>query len=269
MFDADLRILRCPNCRARLRITEVIELEEELIEGRLTCLKGHSWAVSNGTPSLLHPPLGEHDQKWVLAYEMTAERHGENTSDSDIAIGVDTMEERERLPSYVPGDAHGRILNVLVGAGTDLIALSRVMGDRMDRISLYGLDVSTRMLAVARDRIKEKGLPATLTHGSVFNLPYENDSFHVVLHTGGINAFSDISKALEEMLRVVIPEGVVIVTDEGLSPEVRKTPRGKELLSVNSRFGCRPPIQYVPDKARDLRLTHIMNGTCYQMVFKK
>ena len=96
-----------------------------------------------------------------------------------------------------------------------------------------------------------------------------NDFFDIVIHSGGINTFSDIPKALEEMLRIVRPGGFVMVSDEGVSPEVRNTERGKAIIKANSLFAATPPIEQVPDAAKDLEIEYIMNGTFYQMTFRK
>jgi ubiquinone/menaquinone biosynthesis C-methylase UbiE len=106
-------------------------------------------------------------------------------------------------------------------------------------------------------------------HANVLNLPYPKNSFDIVVHSDGINTFSDIPQALSEMLRVVKSGGFVIVTDEGLSPQVRNTERGKDILKANSLFGATPPLEHIPEKAKDLEVSHIMNGTFYQIVFRK
>ncbi|TXT56473.1 MAG: hypothetical protein BAJATHORv1_20062 [Candidatus Thorarchaeota archaeon] len=71
------------------------------------------------------------------------------------------------------------------------------------------------------------------------------------------------------MLRVARPKGTIVVIDEGLSPNVRKTERGMSIIKANSLFGARPPLEYIPEKAKDVELEYIYNGTFYQLVFRK
>ena len=108
-----------------------------------------------------------------------------------------------------------------------------------------------------------------LTHGSVFNLPYRKNFFDVVLHSGGINTFSDIPLALSEMYRVVKSRGTVVVIDEGLSPAMRKTEQGQAIMKANSLFSARPPLEHIPEGARDVEVSYVMNETFYQIVFSK
>ena len=109
----------------------------------------------------------------------------------------------------------------------------------------------------------------SLTYGSVFNPPYQSNFFDIVLHTGGINTFSDIHGAMNEMLRLVKSNGIVIVVDEGLSPRMRKTDKGKEIIKANKLFEARPPLQFLPKKAQNLEVSYVMNETFYQMTFTK
>jgi ubiquinone/menaquinone biosynthesis C-methylase UbiE len=139
----------------------------------------------------------------------------------------------------------------------------------MGRFNLHGMDLSTGMLRVSQRKINDAGFDVNLTHGSVFNPPYQSNYFDVVLHTGGINTFSDIHGALKEMLRIVKSGGTVIVIDEGLSPKMRETEKGKAIIKANNLFAARPPIQFLPEKAQNLEITYVMNETFYQMVFTK
>ena len=149
------------------------------------------------------------------------------------------------------------------------MALFNVYPKQMGRFNLHGLDVSKGMLRVAQRKMRERNFTFSLVHVSVFNIPYVDDFFDIVLHSGGINTFSDIPKALEEMLRIARPGGIVMVSDEGLSPEVRATDRGKEIIDTNSLFAATPPIEQVPNAAKDLEIEYVMNGTFYQMTFRK
>lgn len=71
------------------------------------------------------------------------------------------------------------------------------------------------------------------------------------------------------MLRVTAPGGVVIVSDEGLSPEMRASEKGKAIMKANSLFAARPPLEHIPDKAKDVEIDYVMNGKFYQIVFRK
>jgi ubiquinone/menaquinone biosynthesis C-methylase UbiE/uncharacterized protein YbaR (Trm112 family) len=269
MDEILLKVIRCPKCRKKLLLTEIQSSSEEIEEATLTCEKGHAWKVENGIPLLVYPPITPEDQKWISDYDQMAENYDELVKQYDDWLGINMMEEREHFTQFIPIEGPSRIIDVSVGTAANFMALANVYQTQMGRFNIHGLDVSRGMLRVAQRKMRECNLTFSLVHGSVFNIPYMDDFFDIVLHSGGINTFSDIPKALEEMLRITRPDGFVIVIDEGVSPEVRATDRGKAIIEANSLFAATPPIDQVPDSAKDLEIEYIMNGTFYQMMFRK
>jgi ubiquinone/menaquinone biosynthesis C-methylase UbiE len=267
--EALLKVIRCPKCRKKLHLTEIRSSSDEIDEATLTCEKGHAWKVEDGIPFLLYPSLSNEDEKWISDYDQMAENYDELVKQYDDWLGIDMMKERERFTQFIPIEGRSRIIDVSIGTAANFMALANVYPKQMGRFNLHGLDVSRGMLKVAQRKMCERNFTFSLVHGSVFNIPYVADFFDIVLHSGGINTFSDIPKALEEMLRIARPGGFVLVSDEGVSPEVRATERGKAIIEANSLFAATPPIEQVPDVAKDLEIEYIMNGTFYQMMFRK
>jgi len=70
-------------------------------------------------------------------------------------------------------------------------------------------------------------------------------------------------------LRIAKPGGLISVIDEGVSPKKRKTEEGKAIMKTNTLFAAKPPLEHVPDKAKDVEVTYVMNDTFYQIVFRK
>ncbi|GMH40112.1 hypothetical protein BSKO_08016 [Bryopsis sp. KO-2023] len=115
-------------------------------------------------------------------------------------------ELRERVVSM----ASGRVLEVGIGTGLNLEWYSP------QKVShLTGLDVSSGMLNVARRK------SASLTWGDrvdfvqeeVTNLPFENRSFDCVVDTYSLCVYPDPTGALQEMARVVKPDGRVLLLE--------------------------------------------------------
>jgi ubiquinone/menaquinone biosynthesis C-methylase UbiE/uncharacterized protein YbaR (Trm112 family) len=264
-----LKVIKCPKCQKKLHLTEIQSSSDEIENATLTCEKGHAWKVDDGIPSLVFPSLSSEDAKWISDYDQMAENYDELVKQYDEWLGVDMMKERESIAQFIPIEGPSRIIDVSVGTAANFMALANVYPKQMGRFNLHGLDVSRGMLKVAQRKLRELSLTFSLVQGSVFNIPYDDGFFDIVVHSGGINTFSDIPKALEEMLRIVRPGGFVMVSDEGVSPEVRDTERGKAIIETNSLFAATPPIEQVPNAAKDLEIEYIMNGTFYQMVFRK
>ncbi len=269
MDQSHLKALRCPQCGKRLSLNGSITPEEELKEAQIVCEKGHSWTVKDGIPSLVYPPINEKDAKWIAEYDQMAESYDEMVKQYNDWLGIDLMKEREQFGLFIPIEGPCKILDVSVGTAANFIAIQSKFKDQMGRFNLHGMDLSTGMLEVAKRKIQERNMTVSLTHGNVFNIPYQSGFFDIVIHVGGINTFSDIHGALEEMLRVVRTSGTIIVIDEGLSPKIRNSEKGKEIIKANSLFASRPPIEFIPKKARNVEITYIMNETFYQMVFTK
>ncbi len=85
------------------------------------------------------------------------------------------------------------------GAGTG--ALSREILSRQPGASITMLDLSPRMLARADD------LPAVKTVGSMLEIPFEDNSFDIVVSAWVIETVADPIGAVSECLRVLSPDG--------------------------------------------------------------
>ena len=219
--------------------------------------------------SLPHPPISEKDAKWITEYDEMAENYDELVKQYDEWLGIDMMKERENVSQFIPIEGPVRIIDVNIGTGANFMALHNQFKNQMERFNLHGMDLATGMLKVSKNRFIESGLSVNLTHGSVYNIPYQTSFFDIVLHSGGINTFSNIPQALSEMLRIARSGGTIIVVDEGLSPKKRETKEGKEIMETNTLFATRPPLKHIPDAAKDVEVTYVMNETFYQIVFKK
>ncbi|MGY5863657.1 MAG: class I SAM-dependent methyltransferase [Candidatus Thorarchaeota archaeon] len=263
MDEAHLKALKCPRCGKRL------QSNGDLTDGEVVCIKGHVWPVTKGIPSLVYPPISEEDAKWIADYDQMAENYDDLVKQYDDWLGVDMMKERENFHMFIPIEGPCSIIDVSIGTGANFVALYNQYRDQMGRFNLHGMDLSTGMLSVSQKKFEKTGLSVSLTHGSVFNIPLQKNQFDVVVHSGGINTFSDIPGSLNEMLRIAKSGGMIIVIDEGLSPEKRETDEGKAIMKANTLFAAKPPLEHIPEKAKDVEVSYVMNETFYQVVFRK
>ncbi|MFW9788443.1 MAG: methyltransferase domain-containing protein [Candidatus Thorarchaeota archaeon] len=269
MNKPHLVALKCPQCGKKLVFNGSFDPSEDVRDGEIVCQKGHVWPITNGIPSLVYPPISEEDAKWIKDYDEMAENYDELVKQYDEWLGIDMMKERENFHAIIPIEGPLSIIDVSVGTGANFMALYNTHKDQMGRFNLHGLDLSTGMLKVASGKFTQSGLSVSLTHGSVFNIPYQRNLFDIVIHSGGLNTFSDIPGALKELLRIAKPNGQIIVVDEGLSPQKRKTEEGEAIMKANTLFAIKPPLEHIPDEARDVEVTYVMNETFYQIVFRK
>ncbi len=102
-----------------------------------------------------------------------------------------------------PGD---RILDVACGTGiVARIALNRNGGNGL---SITGLDANPGMLSVAESKSQE----IVWQEGVAEELPFEDESFDVMVSQFGLMFFQDKHAALQEMVRVLKPGGRLVVS---------------------------------------------------------
>jgi len=82
-----------------------------------------------------------------------------------------------------------------------------------DKFEVYGIDLNKNMLSIAQKKLSQNGLKANLQIGNVESLPYENEYFDTVINTMAFSGYPDGHKALSEMLRVLKPQGRLIIID--------------------------------------------------------
>ena len=104
----------------------------------------------------------------------------------------------------IPEGFSGRMLEVPVGTGV----ITMPVYESLPRARVECLDYSEDMIAFARQRAEKIGLKnVSFTQGDVGALPFENDSFDLVLSLNGFHAFPDKESAYREVLRVLKPGG--------------------------------------------------------------
>jgi ubiquinone/menaquinone biosynthesis C-methylase UbiE len=102
--------------------------------------------------------------------------------------------------------ATGRVLEVAIGTGRSLpfyVAAS----------SLTGVDISPEMLAVARRRAEERGLPVDLREGDAESLPVDDAAYDSVVCSLSLCTIPDPEAAIAEMKRALVPGGRLLLFD--------------------------------------------------------
>jgi demethylmenaquinone methyltransferase / 2-methoxy-6-polyprenyl-1,4-benzoquinol methylase len=116
------------------------------------------------------------------------------------------------LAALKPG-AH--VLDVATGTGDLALELSQRVAPGG---TVIGTDFSEPMLALARAKAQERQLPAgalqlSFETGNALALPYGDDEFDAATVGFGARNFSDLSRGVSEMARVVRPGGQVVVLE--------------------------------------------------------
>lgn len=137
-----------------------------------------------------------------------------------------------------------------IACGTGVVA--RLAQHRGHAGRLVGIDLNTAMLAVAR----AKSAGVEWIEGSALDLPFDTNSFDVVLCQLGLQFFPDRPLALKEMVRVLKPGGragfsvysaiektpaahaFVLALDEYLGKEASRTKRSEHLSCDAQEVGA-------------------------------
>src|SRR5438132_686731 len=145
--------------------------------------------------------------------------------------------------AWVCSQARGKVLELACGTARNLPFYP-------DDVQLTGIELSPMMLAIARKRAQELGLPADLRLGDVQQLDFPDESFDTVTCTLGFCTIPDTRVAAAEAFRVLRPGSPLLLLEHVRSPApiVRGGQRLLEPLAV--RFEAdhllREPLDYLP-----------------------
>ena len=119
--------------------------------------------------------------------------------------GEKNLQYLEQALSGVPVDFSGKLLEVPVGTGVLTMPVYR----DLPKADITCLDYSADMMATAQKRAETAGIKnITFRQGDVGALPFEDESFDLVLSLNGFHAFPDKEAAYRETFRVLKPGGV-------------------------------------------------------------
>lgn len=122
-----------------------------------------------------------------------------------IIWGMKDEDYVEKLLSHISDDFKGKLLDIPVG--TAIFTYKKYQ--KMKEATLVTADYSMDMLTQAKKKFADAGIHnIKCLHGDVVQLPFESETFDIVLSMNGFHAFPDKERALEEMLRVLKKGGV-------------------------------------------------------------
>ena len=111
----------------------------------------------------------------------------------------------EMALSGIPENFSGKMLEVPVGTGV----LTMPVYKTLPNAEIHCLDYSADMMATAQRRAENMGIQnIQFRQGDVGALPYEDNSFDLLLSLNGFHAFPDKDAAYREVFRVLKPGGI-------------------------------------------------------------
>ncbi|AWX45329.1 Demethylmenaquinone methyltransferase [Flagellimonas maritima] len=126
-----------------------------------------------------------------------------------ISFGID-LKWRKRIVSLLKKKNPKIILDIATGTADLAIAMTDTGAEK-----IIGLDISPGMLEVGEAKISEKSLGDTITLvvGDSENLLFEDNTFDAVTVAFGVRNFENLEKGLQEIYRVLRPEGSLVILE--------------------------------------------------------
>lgn len=159
-------------------------------------------------------PLWSYVYPWLVEHERLGGAAWRLGTGSDLSLLRAASSEIGELP------AGARVLDVPTGSGVALHGLRPGQG-----VDYVAADISTTMLDRALATARRLGVADQVTAAvaDVGDLPFGDAAFDLVVTLTGLHCFPDPHRAVEEMVRVLAPGGVVtgssVFTDTGARHE--------------------------------------------------
>jgi ubiquinone/menaquinone biosynthesis C-methylase UbiE len=126
---------------------------------------------------------------------------------SKIIWGINDRDYSIKLLEYIPDNYSGKILDV--PAGTGILTYEKYK--KMENARIICMDYSSDMLEMAKKRFNDNNIQnIDWKQADVGNIPFENETFDMVLSMNGFHAFPDKEKAFSEIKRVLKKGGLFI-----------------------------------------------------------
>ena len=127
-----------------------------------------------------------------------------------LSAGVDKSWRRKAIASLRPYQP--RVV-LDVAAGTADMTIEAAASLRVKCV--IGIDLSEAMMEIGRRKIEKRGLAdkIELITGDSENLPFEDNHFDAVTSAFGVRNFDHLEKGLEEMFRVLKPDGRLLILE--------------------------------------------------------
>ena len=145
-----------------------------------------------------------------------------------LSFGID-YSWRKRLVRMLAERKPVSVLDVATGTGDLAIAIAPLNPQKIS-----GIDISEKMLEVARVKLAEKGLDKliTLRRADAEKIPFSDNSYDAITVAFGVRNYENLEKGLQEMKRVLKPGGVMLILEFSHPSSFPM----KQLYGIYSRF---------------------------------
>lgn len=129
-----------------------------------------------------------------------------------MTLGIDKIWRRRAISALRKIAPHPRyILDIATGTADLAISLAQ----RLDPVSVVGIDISEEMLLKGAAKVANENLSTiiTLQQADSLQIPFPDKSFDCITVAFGVRNFEDLSAGYAEMFRVLRPGGTLMVIE--------------------------------------------------------
>ena len=161
-----------------------------------------------------------------------------------------------------------RVLYVSIGTGTDLQFIPKNIDLKNARFCWV------RHFLWEWQKCQKKWSAKTnlsLVYGSAEDLPFADNSFDIVFHSGGINFFSDKAKVISEMIRVTKPRTKILIANETadyIDSQYKKVHFLKNILTTQLLI-YEKLKNAIPNSVHEKNLEFVWEKKFYAITFRK
>lgn len=131
-----------------------------------------------------------------------------------LSLNVDKSWRRKavkRLKKSLADVSTPKILDVACGTADSTVQIAK----SIEYAEIYGIDISDGMLKIGEEKVAKLGLQnrITFSKSAAENIDYQDNTFDAAFVAFGVRNFSDRKKGLQEIFRVLQPNGTLIILE--------------------------------------------------------
>src|ERR1700730_12338750 len=156
----------------------------------------------------------------------------------------DWRKQAAHLTGSLPDSAD--VLEVAPGPGYFAIEMAR-----LNRLHVTGLDISHTFVEIARENARQAGVSVDFQQGNTSNMPFAEGSFDLIICQAAFKNFSQPSKAINELYRVLRGGGMAVIQDmwkDAPNMTIREEVKPMRLNPVNA-FMTRKALEMLRRRA--------------------
>lgn len=211
MYKVILNQLCCPKCRSNLALRTDVEIEDDVMEGVLTCESGHAFRIHQGVADFNSEEQGFANQWESMSEEQSFD---DLNREMDAKNPAEIVQRREMVLGAIVdavSDHNSKVvLDIASGRGLLLTELAKNLNDDVHIISI---DLSAFVLKYDHQKFKRIAPSKKISYLAcdATNLPLKDGAIDAaVTYSGFSNMVGCAEEALRDAHRVIKPAGILV-----------------------------------------------------------